>query len=57
MPENSESSNERTAGETTTTREEVHTIEFCLREIQRLLSIRVTLEVSVTGDLHIEFVA
>lgn len=44
MPENSEPSDERTAGETTTTREEVRTIAFRLREIQRLLSIRVAQE-------------
>lgn len=44
MSENSEPSDERTAGQKTTTREEVRTIAFRLREIQRLLSIRVAQE-------------
>lgn len=44
MSGESDPSSERTDDETATTREEVRTIAFRLREIQRLLSIRVTQE-------------
>jgi hypothetical protein len=44
MSENSDASEERTGGEKTTTRDEVRTIAFRLREIQRLLSTRVAQE-------------
>ncbi|MFC6963964.1 hypothetical protein [Halocatena marina] len=44
MSGNSDQPSERTDDETATTREEIRTIAFRLREIQRLLSIRVTQE-------------